>query len=240
MPDTPSESPQSVTLRSVVAAYCERKLAEEMHDDWSFLIYRPFSWLLVPLLAHLRVRPTAVTLLGLGLALALPLLAWRTGPAAWWAVGAGAFLFSVCDAVDGDLARCTRGGSVFGAWLDGQVDLVYRVGAYAAVGIMAGALPGSVLAGFNTVALALFSATLVLLARLARQAVSPPPAAGWPGWSAWRMTVPGFISGLDHLLPLLVLAFGAAGRLDWLLCWLVGYSLLDYADAQWQALRARW
>jgi hypothetical protein len=41
-----------------------------------------------------------------------------------------------------------------------------------------------------------------------------------------------FLSGLDHLLPVAVLVFGALGRIDWVLVWLFAYSLGDFVQTQ--------
>ncbi len=71
-------------------------------------------------LERLGVRPTAVTVTGLVVALAASAAA---GVAAWgWALGL--WLASrVCDGLDGPLARRTGGGTPYGGWADISADL---------------------------------------------------------------------------------------------------------------------
>lgn len=229
MPD-----PVRTSIGDVARRYRQRKLAEELVDDWFYLLYRMPSFVVVPVLARLGIGPNAVTLTGGIVALALPWVAWHGG---WMALGLFALLFSVIDAVDGDLARTYGGGGPRGPWLDAQVDLLYRLSVYASLGICAGAafaLPG-----------ALVAVALALLARLAR-AGSPgeprtsPHESGQGRSGGFPRTAGGLAYGLlaslDHALPLLVLACGALGRLPELVGWLLLYSLGDYM----LALREGW
>ncbi len=234
---------QPVRTSDIVAAYRRDKRAEELRDDWFYVLYRVFSWVTAPLLARLGVRPAAVTLTGALVALCLPWLAWRGGPQAWWMVGVGGFLFSVLDALDGDLARATGTCSPAGAWLDAQVDLVYRVLMYFAVGLAAGtSVVGSL--PVPLAAVGLLAAALVLVARAARPAsdgaaVKAAGDAAGQGTraSGWHL-VYGFFSSLDHLLPVLVLVLGALGALPVLVWWLLVYSAADYVSSFWMGWRA--
>src|SRR5687768_9180226 len=125
------------TIGDVAAAY-RPKFAHEVRTEWAIaLVYRPVSFLLTPLFAALGASPSAVTLLGLVIALSLPFAAASGGADAWLIVGGLGVAFCILDCVDGDLARVTGRTSKLGAYLDFIVDLVYRAGLYSAIGIAA-------------------------------------------------------------------------------------------------------
>src|ERR1700750_910950 len=125
------------SVSEVAAAYRPR-FANELRTEWAIaVLYRPVSLLVTPLFAALGASPTAVTLLGLAIALVLPFAAAAGGAQAWASVGALAIAFCVLDCVDGDLARVTGRSSRRGAYLDFVVDLAYRTGLYSAIGVVA-------------------------------------------------------------------------------------------------------
>lgn len=233
-------TPVRTTIGAVAQRYRQQKLADELADDWFFLVYRVFSFVLVPPLARAGVSPSAVTLTAGVIALTLPAVAWQWG---WVGLAGVAFVFCVLDGVDGDLARTYGQGSPRGAWLDANVDLLYRVMVYVAVGMAAWRVSGQAV----TLAPAwmLLAAALALLARLSRAtaelqrmrtAASPRPHADPPaarGLAGWMY---GLLASLDHALPALLVLAGLSGQLDWLVYWLVVYSACDYVVA----LRESW
>jgi len=223
-----------ISIGEVAAAY-RPKFAHEVRTEWAIaLVYRPVSFLLTPLFAAIGVAPSTVTLLGLAIALALPFAA-ASGGEAWLVVGGLGVAFCVLDCIDGDLARVTGRASKHGAYLDFIVDLVYRAGLYSAIGIAADrardAAGIAALGDHGGIVAGLASVLLAVLARACRlyaeAQVREQRAAQIPGSAAFA-----FVSGLDHLLPIIVLGGGAFCSLDWVLVWLFAYSLADFAHTQ--------
>ena len=224
------------SVGEVAAAY-RPKFAQELRTEWAVaLVYRPVSFVLTPVFAALGASPTAVTLLGLAVALALPFAAVNGGAHAWLIVGVLGVAFCVLDCIDGDLARVTGRASKAGAYLDFIVDLVYRVGVYSAVGIAADGARDAAgvdsLGSYAGIVAGLLSALLAILARACRLYADAhvrdrSDAAARSGSAAFA-----FVSGLDHLLPVFVLAVGALASLDWVLVWLLAYSLADFVQTQ--------
>lgn len=220
----------------VIAAY-RPKFVHELRTEWAIaLVYRPFSFLLTPLFAALGLTPSAVTLLGFACACVLPFAAVSGGPHGWLLVGALGVVFCVLDCIDGDLARVTGRASTHGAYLDFAVDIVYRVSMYASIGIVADRIRESATgaAGDQTGLVAgLVCALLAVVARACRLYADASAAAKRGGSHPTENGVAmAFLSGLDHLLPIAVLALGAIGRLDWALLWLFAYSLADLLQTQ--------
>jgi phosphatidylglycerophosphate synthase len=235
------------SVAEVVAAY-RPKFAHELRTEWAIaLVYRPFSFLLTPLFAACGAAPTAVTMLGLACALLLPWLATSGGASAWVCVGALGVVFCILDCVDGDLARVTGRTSRLGAYADFITDIVYRIALYASIGLIVDRSPIAeslvpIVEGAG-LAVGLACALFAVVARACRLYVeadgsSASPARGTRDTGA--SVAIAFLSGIDHLLPIGVLAFGAAGRLDWLLAYLFVYSLGDLVLTQgvaWRRLR---
>lgn len=224
--------PPLATLRDVIDAY-RPKFRRELETEWAAaLLYRPVSLLLTPLVAATGVSPTFVTGVALLVALSLPAVAWMGSHPALQ-VGLLAIVFCILDCMDGDLARLTRKTSIAGAYADFITDLVYRVCVYVALGLLIGSAPHA-----EGLVIALGCVVLALLSRACRlyHEANAPPAAPQTPTSARPKTVPDLLftaaSGVDHLLPVLVLALGSAGHADWVLGWLVVYSLGDFVVTQ--------
>lgn len=194
-------------------------LGHEWRTEWALvLLYRPLSLLLTPPLAAAGVPPNAVTLLGLACALLLPWCALVGGSSGALLVGGLGIACCVLDCVDGTLARVTGRVSPEGARLDLLTDLAYRALLYTAIGLLAGA----VLAGAACAVLALAARAVRLRTGLAAPESDDVPLT-------WRGRVYAFLSGLDHLTPVLVLLPLGADRHAWLLGWLAVYSAGDLA-----------
>ena len=236
------------TVGEVAAAYRPR-FANELRTEWAIaVLYRPISLLITPIFAALGATPAVVTLLGLAIALALPFVAAAAGVYAWAPVGALAIAFCVLDCVDGDLARVTGRSSERGAYLDFIVDLVYRAGVYAAIGVVADSMRGAggieALGFHGGVVTGLVCALIAIVARSCRLYVDGGGHGAERGPtdhpSSGGDVAVAFVSGLDHLLPMAVLICGALGALDWILVWLLVYSLGDFAQTQpgvWKKLQ---
>ena len=234
-------------LADVVAAYKAAKSGEELRGEWgAVLLYRPLSFLLTPPLVALGIGATTVTAVSCLLALALPFVA-LTGGVVWLAIVA--YLFSVLDCVDGNIARITATTSRRGQYADFITDVVYRVAMYLSIGLLVA--PGTVEGWWPLGAapgLALAVALLAVAARLSRVYVEQDMGAGNPYESKADDVAPGplvrvvdglfpFVSGIDPLLPLIVLGAGLAGGIEWVLVWLLAYSALDFAFTQIEILR---
>ncbi len=238
-------------LADVVAAYKAAKSGEELRGEWgAVLLYRPLSFLLTPPLVALGIGATTVTAVSCLLALALPIVA-LTGGVVWLA--AVAVVFSVLDCVDGNIARITATTSRRGQYADFITDVVYRVAMYLSIGLLVA--PGAVEGWWPLGAapgLALAAALLAVAARLSRVYVEQDMGAGNPyeakADAASQGGAPGplarvvdglfpFVSGIDPLLPLIVLGAGLFGELEWVLVWLLAYSALDFVFTQVEILR---
>lgn len=236
-----------ITLQDVRASYGPDKAREEWHGDWmSALLYRPLSfYLTVPFLA-LGASASQVTLLGLLCAfLCLP-AACLAGQTGYFAVGGLALLFVILDCVDGNIARVTKSASLRGHYLDFATDIMFRICLYAAIGILAAReVPSAALLQGHTLSAALLAVILTLAARLCRmlaRQISPgdvyeqaEPAKARP--LSLGTVLFALISGVDRLLPVLVLGAAVWGGLGWLLLWLVLYGLLDLIYSQWAIFR---
>jgi phosphatidylglycerophosphate synthase len=200
----------------VLSAYRPR-FRNELRTEWAAaLLYRPVSLLLTPLLAACHVPPLAVTFLGAACALALPLLAFLGWGST--AVGVVGIAFCILDCMDGDLARATGRVTAAGAYADFVVDLLHRAALYAAVGFLWD--------GYAGLAAGLACACVAFMARAARLYLPPRGDAGPHG------IVFSFLSGLDHLLPVALIVFGAFDALGALIAWLAVYSLGDFLVTQ--------
>jgi phosphatidylglycerophosphate synthase len=240
-------SRRTPSVAEVVAAY-RPKFAHEVRTEWAIaLVYRPFSFLLTPLFAACGASPTTVTMLGLACALSLPWLALTGGESAWVCVGALGVIFCILDCVDGDLARVTGRASKFGAYADFLADTIYRIALYASIGLIVdrSRVAGSLIPIGEGAGLAvgLACALLAIVARACRLYVEAEGSTAAPARATsdtGASVAIAFLSGIDHLLPIGVLAFGAAGRLDCLLAYLFAYSLGDLVLTQaaaWRRLR---
>jgi phosphatidylglycerophosphate synthase len=212
------------------------KAAEERHSEWGLvLLYRPLAFLIAPIPLFLGMPASLVTVLSLVIALSLPVaaLTWGLLPLALLA-----FLGPLLDCVDGTVARASQTVSRTGHYLDFITDIVYRACFYAAIGLLArdvAWLQGWAVPG------ALAAALLAIMARLCRVYAERLTGAAPYGRDKSAGSVVGwlfsFISGLDSLLPLAVLALGFAGWLGWLVLWLLFYSALDFLYTQIATLR---
>lgn len=230
--ETHLKSPQDRTPWSALfRAYAAEKASEEWHGEWgAALLYRPLAILVAPLLLRLKVRASSVTIVSLLAALSLPLLALTAGLVP---VALTAMLVAVLDCLDGTIARASLTISRAGHYLDFVTDIVFRACLYAAIGLMAGGTAPDWLQPW-ALPLAILAALLAIAARLCRVyaehlAGSAPYGRSAGGVARFLFSA---VSGLDPLLPLLLLAAGAAGMLGWLVLWLVAYSALDFVYTQ--------
>jgi len=232
------------SIKDVRASYGPEKAREEWYGDWmSALVYRPASFWITPPLLNLSVTASQVTTFALLIALALPPIALFAGQSAYVAVAVLAILFVVLDCVDGNIARVTKTASKRGHYLDFLTDIVFRIAQYAAVGILADRELSS-LSWMNRqgVMLGLLAALLAIVGRLTRlfvRQLSPGDVFDSDQMAKGiidRFIFP-FLSGLDRVLPLFVLAADRWGGLRWVILYLVIYSAADFLFAQYAIFR---
>jgi phosphatidylglycerophosphate synthase len=220
------------------------KSREEWYGEWgAALLYRPLSFLLTPLFVRLSIGATAVTVVALALVLCLPLLALRGSAIE---LGLAAIVIAVLDCVDGNIARATGTTSKLGHYLDFLTDILFRIALYGSIGVLVDADRGAPawIAGWG-LALGIGAAFLAVGARLCRVyaerfagevAYARPDESAKESGGILRYAFP-FVSGIDPLLPLVLLATSWTGGLHWVIAWLVGYSALDFLYTQYAVLR---
>ncbi|MFM8747545.1 MAG: CDP-alcohol phosphatidyltransferase family protein [Aestuariivirga sp.] len=225
-------------LSQIIRNHRETKLAEEFSTEWAVaVLYRPPALLIAWACQYLPVTPIMVTAAaGLLLPLMVLAAAWMPPGAALAVVTALACLFMILDCADGTLARITGQTSRLGQYLDAATDLAYRVVSYGAAGYILARHPAAS-PWFSTAALplALIAAWIMTFARLCRVYAElrfPPSAQREEERPQPRMDLAGFVSGLDGLFPLFVLAAWVLAAPAALLWWIFAYALADVVYTQ--------
>ncbi|KMW57391.1 hypothetical protein AIOL_002354 [Candidatus Rhodobacter oscarellae] len=207
--------------------------AAEWRGNWAMaLLYRRPGIALAWVFAQCGLRPSAVTLIALALALTMPLQAWL-GPMwfAPWSVALTGMLFQILDCSDGTLARATGQASARGGDMDFLVDMAQWALLYVSIGILADRVMET---GHAWTALAAGAAWARLMARVVRDRLgshadeAPAPVGGPVGLASL------ILGGISGLLPFLALA--GAG-LPWAVGFLLLYGLLDIAEGLAPLLR---
>lgn len=237
------------SLKNVVRSYHDAKRSEELYGEWgAALLYRPLSFLITPLFLRAGFSATGVSLLALCLLPLLPVAALAGGSLGYACLAAGGVIFATLDCVDGNIARVTDTASKLGGYTDFIADVLYRVVFYSSIGLLVAeqTFPLPWLTEYGLAA-ALIAAWLAVAARLSRfyadrvmdegspqappepQKTEAKPSAHEIGFA--------FLSGLDPLLPLIVLITGYFGVLPLVLVWLVPYSGLDFLHTQLTVVR---
>lgn len=200
---------------------------------------RPLAGVVARWLAPTRVRPWHLTLLGLAAAMAAAAaLIWS--PAQGW-LAAGLVLTAwFFDRADGQLARCQRTASRWGAWLDANVDELGDLGLHVAVAWAAAAQTHGQLPWICLMAFLL--GKYQLMHGLATEATLWPVAPSlWPvsdratprfGWARSLYHLPGNADVRVHLLAVAVLtgwltAELALAAVYYNLRWVVRYALVE-------------
>ncbi|SEO79302.1 CDP-alcohol phosphatidyltransferase [Salinihabitans flavidus] len=220
----------SLSFRAVLASFDAEQRRREWATDWSIvLLYRAPGLVLAWLFLRLGLLPTTVTLIGLGLSLALPLTAGVLPLSiAGIAVFALALAFQITDCADGTMARASGQISATGGRADFLVDMAHWGLLYVSLGLLADRTFGT--AGLWS-ALGATAGWMRLYARTCNDAAAERPDDGSP-----KPPNPliGFIAGLYGLIPFTALAPNL------LHIWVIGlviYSALDIADALFNAFR---
>ena len=218
-------------FQRVIESYRPR-FAHELATEWAAaLIYRPLSFFLTIPFMLVGCPPTVISLLGVVLALSLPILAWQGAGAG--TVAGLAVLFYILDCVDGNVARTSGRTSKIGAYIDFFSDLIFRVCFYAAIGLLA----DDAVAGWGW-AIGVLSAWLALAARACRLyaqrgRAEEEVAAPTKSFSFSDRLI-GFASGLDGFTPVLLMLSAYFQSLTILLAYLLVFSFLDLVLTQHQ------
>lgn len=129
-------------MAEVRRSYSPEKAREELQNEWlASVFYRPVSFWITPFFLRLGLSADAVTALGFGVALTMPLAAVVLGAAGFWVVAALGVAMQVLDCVDGNIARTTKRFSPVGSMLDGLFSLQFWALYFIAVGFLASAIP---------------------------------------------------------------------------------------------------
>ncbi len=232
-------------------AYRDAKGREELYGEWgAALVYRPLSFIVTPLFLKAGFSATGVSVLALCLLPLLPIAAVAGGSAGYALLALGGVIFATFDCVDGNIARVTDTASKLGGYTDFIADILFRVVFYGSIGLIVTGQPFSIpLVTEYGLAAALIAAWLAVTARLSRvysergmdegnPYAAPESDAGGAAKLGASDYLFAFISGLDPLLPIVVLVTGFFGWLPWVLVWLVFYSALDFLYTQFTVVRS--
>ena len=221
---------KNTSLKAISQEYWRNKFPHEVHGDWgSAIFYRTPAFVLARLAIAVGLSPSALTLTGLLMTLAMPLIAWKATPdvALPWVIVL-AVLYNIFDCADGPVARATKASSAAGAYLDVTVDVFYRAVCLGTLGWMAG--PASFALGL----MAGLCATYARLNRLEFERRARKPSSEKPSAGYMALVFSG-LSGLDTLMPILALLAWALGHLPALM---IGLFIYHGADALIAVLEA--
>jgi phosphatidylglycerophosphate synthase len=230
------------TLEDVRRSYTPDKAWSEMQGDLiSYLIHRPISIHLTAPLLRLGVPIMTVTLTSAVVALAMLLVAWRGGPAAYWWVAALGFAYPVLDCIDGNMARTTGRISKLGGIVDGTVDMSFWCLLYISLGLLVDHVDGGFLglSGSWGLGIGMALSILVLLNRQTRDNY----AAHFAAETYFREERPATLSltdrfliavvGLEHGYVFVIVIGGMLGGLDWVLAGIAIYVCAIFIGALW-------
>jgi len=205
----------SARIRS---SYSPEKAWAEMSNDLPvYLVYRPLSFFVTAPLARAGIAPSVVTACSLALALLMPVVSAMGGAWDYAAVAGLAFLVSVADCVDGNLARLRGRAHAVGALFDAAVDAVAASMLVISLGLLVAKRGGQL--GPYAVGISLISVCVTLVGRrirdeLASLTSSHARASERPRHLGARQWLVMALSGLEHVYALAIAAGGVLGRLD--------------------------
>jgi len=235
------------TVELVRNSYDQSKANDEKLGEWAaHYLYRPISFYITPFFLKRDISATNVTLIALVLVFLLPVMAtWF--PLSYMFVGLLATIICILDCVDGNIARVSNSGSKLGHYLDFITDIVHRIVLYFSIGLLidlSDMTPDFILG--NGVTWLFIAAMLAIVARMSRvyadatfdfQMTNESQVEIETKENSVQDKLFIFISGLDWLLPLILIASGFLGILHWILIWLVLYSLADFLYSQYAIIQ---
>lgn len=201
------------TIAQIKASYSKKSLREKKYGFFMYLIYRPLSFYLTPLFLSLSFSANAVTLIGLVLAICLPVIAIFGGQFAFIYVSIVGFSYLVLDCVDGNIARITEKGGFLGQYLDSLTGIIFWTMLYSSIGILVENEGNGI--GFissNGLLLGLLAAILDILGRESRNYIKLNFPDSLPKYFSEKdhllSKVKTIILGFGHLIPFLLIFFG--------------------------------
>ncbi|VFM98360.1 MAG: CDP-alcohol phosphatidyltransferase [Candidatus Kentron sp. G] len=118
----------------VRSAYPDEKALDERRNQWPvYYFFRRLSFYITPFFLNIGLSATAVTLLSLPIAFAMPLIALTEWPQGGYLVAVLGIVFITLDCIDGDMARTGNRTSAVGGYLDFFVDIIFRTMFYLAL-----------------------------------------------------------------------------------------------------------
>jgi phosphatidylglycerophosphate synthase len=204
---------------------------------WDRLALRPLSYPVTWLALACGLSPNAVTWIGVLFALAGGALFALAGGVLQWAGLGGLFVFSVLDAVDGNMARTLKKPNPWGSWTDAAGGYIAYTATLLALGVAAERAGGFLGTGGLCIFLGGFSAAANMLMRACVQSrkafqtvMEGVPAKAPAGGEKWLSENLGITGIMDPLI-----AFGLALHfLPWVLCF---YTLLYGLGSVWVILK---
>lgn len=117
--------------------YGEKSERERRNDFFCYLIYRPISFAVTPLLIGAGLSAMTVTLIGFMLAVLMPIAALLSPAHGYLWVAILSFCGYLLDCVDGDVARVTDATSRLGQYLDSLFGQIFQLLFAIAIAIIA-------------------------------------------------------------------------------------------------------
>ena len=157
-----------MNLNALKELYRDSKAKHEMRREFFvYAIYRPISFLLMPAILRTGLSANAISLLGLGLALLMPVVALVAPDRGYLWLAIIAFCCQVLDCVDGNVARMLGSSSKLGQYIDSVGGKAYTNLMLLSLGIIAAAEVPALQTG-TWLSLALLTALLYMWARESR------------------------------------------------------------------------
>ena len=157
-----------MNLNALKELYRDSKAKHEMRREFFvYAIYRPISFLLMPAILRTGLSANAISLLGLGLALLMPVVALVAPDRGYLWLAIIAFCCQVLDCVDGNVARMLGSSSKLGQYIDSVGGKAYTNLMLLSLGIIAAAEVPALHTG-TWLCLALLTALLYMWARESR------------------------------------------------------------------------
>lgn len=220
---------------------------EELAGEWAAVaFYRWLSFVITPLFLNTSISATGVTFISVLITITLPLAVFFPQPFDFLFIGIIGIIFNVLDCVDGNLARITHNVTDLGQYSDFIADIIHRVFVYIALGLI---IDKSLISDSSSLLpseIAGISCLLAVTGRLSRiyydakfvtNDSSPAKYHACGNFKKAENMVFSFISGIDSLLPVLIIIAGYFNKLHFVLFWVFFYSLLDFFYSQFRIIR---
>lgn len=216
------------TPRLIRQTYTAEKAEEEISGEWVVaLIYRQLSFYITSLLTPFKVSSNQVTYFSGLLCLLLLVFAVSDYSMSYLVVGCIATFILVLDCVDGNLARLNNETSDYGGFLDFFIDIIYKTTLYLAIAFLISSESVNALNLNFPFVYSYIAITSTLIARLCRMYPGMPQKTSKITTATSTDKTYSFLSGLDHLTPLLLIVSGYFSSIEYVLVWITFYAFCD-------------